>query len=717
MKRADLLNRLTAGILAAVLSLGAVGCLVSTYDFSVSWGSIVGLCLLFAVVGALFSCNLLCRFLGILLLVLAGRQLWLSGWLRHTEAVLYHISKILHQSYATGYLIWWSESVPVLTDTSLLFMGAGLAIAFFSSWALSSHRSAPALLLPIPLLIASLIFTDMPPHPVWLTVLLAGMLTVYLSRRIRRHDPENSTKLTLRGSLCVVLVLALIWCIFPPGLYEAPDLSAVDQWLAQMLTTTDPTAPTLPWVPPITAPSNTPTGVGPIGPGTSGTQRVDLRGVGYNSFSQRYAFQITCTETGWQYIRKQHFDTYTGTSWTQQQSQERFAVDQAFLSGQAQSVDFYLYTANAWSQLTPYYDQSTLVDGRVPMEKALSKYSVSYQPLALDWDSLWESRFGGPIGQQLWGVNESYLSLPASTLEGAKAHLAQLELPEDLSVIQVAAVIGDYVRNSAKYNLQTPKMPQSQDDFALWFLNDSDRGYCIHFASAATVLLRAAGIPARYVEGYLIDTQANVQRMVYQGNAHAWVEYYLPGLGWVILEATPGTTGPEPTEPTPPATEPAPPPTTEPAPTKPTLPPIVTTPTEPSIPATSPDPAPGPEPSIDWTPLWQALQIAGQVALVMAAVIAQWRLRLRWLAHRLCKGNCRQQALARWRHSKWLARLRREKAPQELLDLANKAKFSRDGLSHPELQQFDQYRADSIAALRRRNILLRLIYRILLAIY
>lgn len=52
MKRLDLLHRLTAAILAVVLSLGAVGCLVSAYDFQVTWGSIVGLCLLGAALGA-----------------------------------------------------------------------------------------------------------------------------------------------------------------------------------------------------------------------------------------------------------------------------------------------------------------------------------------------------------------------------------------------------------------------------------------------------------------------------------------------------------------------------------------------------------------------------------------------------------------------------------------------------------------------------------------
>lgn len=710
MKRPDLLNRLTAFLLALALSIGAVGCLVSAYDFRVDWGHIMGVCLFFAAFGAWFFYNRPTRLIGIFILCIALRQLWISLLMQHTEAVLFYISKMLHQGYNTGFLIWWTTSSPNLSDTTLFFLATGALIAFFSSWALSSGRSLPALLLPVPLLIASLPITDMVPKPIWLTVLLGGMLTVYLSRRIRLHNPENCARLTLRGSVCVILLLALVWGVVPPSQYVAPDLSAVDQWLAELLTSTDPTAPTLPWLPPVTTPS-----VPVIGPGTSGTQRVNLRNVGYNSFSQRYAFQITCTETGWQYIRKQHYGTYDGGSWTQHTSEERFTASQEFLSGQEQSIDLYLFTANAWSQLTPYYSNSTLVNGRVPMENAPSKYTVTYQPLAHDWSARWESKYGAALAQQSWNVDDVYLSLPESTLDGAKTHLAQMGITDDMSVTQVADIIGNYVRSSAKYNLTTPKMPQEEADFALWFLNDSDKGYCIHFASAATVLLRAAGIPARYVEGYLTDTDAGVQRMVYQGNAHAWAEYYLPGLGWVILEATPGSTGPEPTDPTPPGTEPTPPPTTE--PTEPTLPPPTITPTEPSIPTTQPAPGPAPQPSIDWTPLWRILKIAGQVALVLAVILIQWRLRLRWLFHRLHKGDSRAQALARWRHSKWLSRLRKEKAPQKLLALANKAKFNRDGLTHQELRQFDLYRAETIDALRRRNILLRFVYRIVLAIY
>ena len=715
MKRLDLPNRLTAFLLAAVIGISAAFCLSSAYNFQLDFGKVILLCLFFAALGAFFCYNRPTLVIGGIIVVMAARQLWLSGLEQHTEAVLYYISKMLHQSYRTGYLIWWSGSTPSMADTTAFFMAAGALVAFVSSWAIAKNRSLPALFAPLPLLLPGLVITDMAPKPIWLVALLCGLLTVYLSRRIRLHNPENCLRLTLRGGLCVVLILAVLCGIFPPDTYEAPDLSAVDQWLQNMLTTTDPTAPTLPWLPPVTSPPV-------IGPGPSISSTVDLRKVGYQSFSQRYAFQITCTETGWQYLRQQHYGSYSGVSWTRHQSEEDFDAARAFLSGQDQTVELILHTANAWTQLTPYYSASTLVDGRVPASGA-ERYSVTYQPLALNWDALWQSTRGGTIAQQIWGVDDVYLSLPDSTREGAQAYLNQIGLREDMSVTQVAGLIGSYVRRSAKYNLTTPRMPEELDDFALWFLEESDRGYCVHFASAATVLLRAAGIPARYVEGYLIDTTANVQRMVYQGNAHAWVEYYLPGLGWVILEATPGSTGPEPTDPPPTTTPtgPTPPETTVPPttkPDKPTLPPPITTPTDPSIPETQPtEPTPGPDPVIDLSWLWPLLQGAGQVALILAFVIGQWKLRLRWLMHRLHKGSEKDQALARWRHSKWLARLRKETAPRELLELANKAKFSQHILTRQELRQFDLYRAETVAALRRRNVLMRFVYRIILAIY
>ncbi|WP_036738254.1 transglutaminase-like domain-containing protein, partial [Paenibacillus zanthoxyli] len=94
------------------------------------------------------------------------------------------------------------------------------------------------------------------------------------------------------------------------------------------------------------------------------------------------------------------------------------------------------------------------------------------------------------------------------------------------------------------YTLDT-RVPPEGADFVDDFLFTEKKGYCVHFASAMTVLLRSSGIPARYVQGYAPGRKAagpGPQRyMVTQGDAHAWVEVYFPGAGWVPLDPTPAS--------------------------------------------------------------------------------------------------------------------------------------------------------------------------------
>lgn len=69
------------------------------------------------------------------------------------------------------------------------------------------------------------------------------------------------------------------------------------------------------------------------------------------------------------------------------------------------------------------------------------------------------------------------------------------------------------------------------------------QGYCEYFATAMALMLRTQGVPARYVRGYLpgqLLTDGTYQ--VDRGAAHAWVEVYFPGYGWVRFDPTPGNT-------------------------------------------------------------------------------------------------------------------------------------------------------------------------------
>ena len=90
------------------------------------------------------------------------------------------------------------------------------------------------------------------------------------------------------------------------------------------------------------------------------------------------------------------------------------------------------------------------------------------------------------------------------------------------------------------YTLTPDPVPRDRD-FVDYFLFDGQEGYCVYYASAMVVMTRAIGIPARYVEGFLMPAQRDQETGLFtvtNRNAHAWAEVYLEGFGWLILETT-----------------------------------------------------------------------------------------------------------------------------------------------------------------------------------
>lgn len=120
-------------------------------------------------------------------------------------------------------------------------------------------------------------------------------------------------------------------------------------------------------------------------------------------------------------------------------------------------------------------------------------------------------------------------------------------LTDSLVFKRKIAYIRAWLRNNCAYDLSVGTLPPGED-FVQWFLTKKE-GSCSHFATAAAVICRIAGIPARYVEGYVIspgdfDEEAAVGSMqtveVKDTRAHAWVEVYIDGFGWYPVEFTPG---------------------------------------------------------------------------------------------------------------------------------------------------------------------------------
>jgi transglutaminase-like putative cysteine protease len=83
-------------------------------------------------------------------------------------------------------------------------------------------------------------------------------------------------------------------------------------------------------------------------------------------------------------------------------------------------------------------------------------------------------------------------------------------------------------------------------DPVLDFLFGNKAGHCEYFATAMALLARAAGVPARFIGGYRVGEQSPFgYYVVRERNAHAWVEAWLPGRGWVTRDPTPDTELPQ----------------------------------------------------------------------------------------------------------------------------------------------------------------------------
>ncbi len=110
----------------------------------------------------------------------------------------------------------------------------------------------------------------------------------------------------------------------------------------------------------------------------------------------------------------------------------------------------------------------------------------------------------------------------------------------DTSDLEIASRIEQRLHRGFTYSLDTSAEAASRDPL-LDFLFVTKRGYCEYFASAMAVLLRTQGIPARvatgFQSGYFNDVSGSW--VIRASDAHAWVEAWIEGRGWVTFDPTP----------------------------------------------------------------------------------------------------------------------------------------------------------------------------------
>ena len=109
----------------------------------------------------------------------------------------------------------------------------------------------------------------------------------------------------------------------------------------------------------------------------------------------------------------------------------------------------------------------------------------------------------------------------------------------------ITEFIKDTLWSKASYTLSPGRMPFNKE-IPEYFLFEGGKGYCVHFATTATLMYRMYGIPARYVTGYIAkpsqfkkESGGTYTATLTDREAHAWVEIYKKDYGWERVEVTP----------------------------------------------------------------------------------------------------------------------------------------------------------------------------------
>lgn len=142
-------------------------------------------------------------------------------------------------------------------------------------------------------------------------------------------------------------------------------------------------------------------------------------------------------------------------------------------------------------------------------------------------------------------VYENCVSVPWSdekTLDkAAKEAFGERTGENPSDIYSCANKTARYLERMCEYSLK-PEGYTELGSYISQFLTSARNGYCVQYATAGALMLRTAGVPTRYVDGYIASDfrliNGKYVSAVLDSNAHAWIEVYLRGYGWMTFEMT-----------------------------------------------------------------------------------------------------------------------------------------------------------------------------------
>ena len=389
------------------------------------------------------------------------------------------------------------------------------------------------LLIPLPMLLASLAYTNMQPAR-WTMVLLCVYFGyTLLGNGLRKSETPG------RGALSAILVPALLACgllilaIFPENRFEPISEETRKGFFSDRVS---PIADTvMSWF------------------GEKNPREVDLDETDDRKADDTQLFTVYAG-AGTYLLRTHSYGAYRNNRWQAAGVYDGEWNSMKALGTRQKKTDATMWIFEAFSdeRAAPYaWTDEPVSDD--PSEQSGSPDAAEFRIRAGGWrDYGW--RYTMQYRTEPSAVTKEELryytdfALKQYVMADGEQKEALLRIAADAGIVksddslETAQAVAAFVRNSGEYTLTPGKTPKGKD-FVLYFLTEGHRGYCVHFASATTAILQAMGCPARYTVGYYAEIPENLRYQkvpVTRDDAHAWTEVYVLGVGWVPIESTPG---------------------------------------------------------------------------------------------------------------------------------------------------------------------------------
>lgn len=535
-----LLSTLADGICVFLLSVCPILCYASAFSVKLEAPVLIMAAVLFSIVFSLLSafvknnlkyalCMTVIAFVAFLVFVFANESIFAQA--------NYAINKLL-ELYSV-YLSVYSNikfASYIANDATGFFVLLSLILNGLFSFLISRIKSIKiAGLLSIALLVPCFVLVNTLPDLVPLLIIFTVLFALYFSSQTRQLNYAHSGVITAVCAVILAVLITVLAVINPVADYERP------KWQDNMLNT----------VQALTG-MKTYNGSGKISSalaevGNNVSSEVDFSNAGALKQTGTKVMTVVTDLNGRIYLKGMSYANYENNKWsvlTDEQANDYPQDFQAFImtANYQERSTVTIDTVNKESIVyTPYYlasindTFSPVCDVLVSNSDKATNYSMSVMPYSESELDNFSMDFSSQVYDYDNFVKSYYLKLPYDT------KLAMLKIAEEnnltgVSTQNIPQAVKQFVSHSASYSLNTQKVPDGRD-VAEWFLNDAETGYCMHFANAAAVMLRALGVPARYVTGYCADV-VDGKAIVTSDNAHAWVEYYDSSIGWIPLDAT-----------------------------------------------------------------------------------------------------------------------------------------------------------------------------------